>query len=159
MAHPRVDEQSLLVARSFSFVLPPPQSRQRDPRPWLSSPFLDTASSHYPRDRRRSGGGFRVPRPGMRDRHRKEDCPRGCGVYPSADGHGASSAASLLPCIRPGLVRCLDHRTVRQNNHLGRRERVVCDVFHPPPIIDVLASTAASSIPTGGDGSLGPIVR
>ena len=96
-------------------------------------PFLDTASSPYPRGRRRSRGGVRVPHPCMRDQHGKEDRPRGRGVYPLADGHGASSATSLLPCIRPGLLRCLDHRTVRQNNRFGRRERVVCAVFHPPP--------------------------
>ncbi len=37
-ARPRVEERSSLVVRTFSFVLPPPRSRQRDPRPWLSSP-------------------------------------------------------------------------------------------------------------------------
>jgi hypothetical protein len=38
--HPRVDERSSPVARTFSFVLPPPRSRQRDPRPRSSSPSL-----------------------------------------------------------------------------------------------------------------------
>ncbi len=40
----------------------------------------------------------------------------------TTEGREASSAASLLPCLRPGLVIRRDHQTIRQTNGFGRRE-------------------------------------
>ena len=72
---------------------------------------------------------------------------RGHEVTSTTEGCDASSAASLCPCLRPGLVRRRHHQTVRQNNRFGRRER--CVLFILCDIADVIdfSATAASSIP------------